>query len=452
MSKILDNTFFEKVVIRLLFKKQTRECILPFLNINCFDNFSTKEIVKAIFSFDNIHENFPKAKDLTFKLTDKKIHDDFIDILKMDLNEYTEDILLQEVEKFIRKKLIFSKIVNYNELNESGKFDEINPEELYDIKGFSFKTNIGLDIFQDDGQLIYDIINHTDEFIPTSLKKLNVFLGGGFAKKAMTIFVGGTNVGKTLIKCSLAADCLMQNKKVLYITLEMPAKRIGLRIVQNILDTDYKTLKTLSLETIKEKVNIIKRKLEGRLLISDFPASTFTPSHLKRLLKEYKEKNKFEPDAIFIDYLGLMVPSTKSKGSNTNDDLKKVAEEIHGIAKSYDVAMCTSMQFNRAGLKSNSPDLTDVADSIGSMFTADDVILITQPEELLEEQKYELIKAKSRFTARYIKTFLNIDYNKMKVFEDDGELEFKKNNDTMDKAIEMTSKFKKDETPNEWFE
>jgi hypothetical protein len=73
-------------------------------------------------------------------------------------------------------------------LNESYKFDKINPEDLYDIKGFSFNTKIGLDVFEDE-DMAYEIIQNVNELIPTSLLKLNVFLGGGLAKKAMTLFL-----------------------------------------------------------------------------------------------------------------------------------------------------------------------------------------------------------------------------------------------------------------------
>lgn len=415
-----DPIFFEKALIRfLLTNKKVEEVLIPFLREEIFDELNNKEIIKEYISYIRKYNVPPKSGDLRLLLNKSEDLTNRIDhIIGMDISSFTPESLLEEIEDFIRRKLIFHEITIITEKLQEGHVNEIDPNKISESKAFSFKTSVGMDVFSDDGEDCYNFIHSEDKYIPTSFKKFNLFMAGGFQRKALTLFIGGTNVGKTLMKCAYATDILLAGGNVLYISLEMSKEKIRERIIQNALDCDFTTLKTISKDEFKRKWKEAKNRINNKIIIEEYPATTFSANRLRLLLKELKEKNKFTPDIIFIDYLELMTPSVISKDANSNTLLKRVSEEIHGVSKENEISVVSSMQFNREGLKSSDPDMDDVSSSIGTVFTADDVILIIQDEELYEQNKYKLKKAKSRFTRKGITAYLNVDYNKMKVWED----------------------------------
>ena len=70
---------------------------------------------------------------------------------------------------------------------------------------------------------------------------MNKITGGGTPAKTLNIVMAGTGVGKSLFMCHHAANCLLQNLNVLYITCEMAEERIAERIDANIMDITLDT-------------------------------------------------------------------------------------------------------------------------------------------------------------------------------------------------------------------
>ena len=64
---------------------------------------------------------------------------------------------------------------------------------------------------------------------PVIFPTCNETLRGGHSRKELCMVVAPPGVGKSLYLVNQAAECLMQNKKVLYISLEMSEVKIGRR-------------------------------------------------------------------------------------------------------------------------------------------------------------------------------------------------------------------------------
>jgi len=224
-----------------------------------------------------------------------------------------------------------------------------------------------------------------------------------------------TNVGKTAIKCSLAVNALLQNKKVLYVTLEMSEEKIMERIVSNIIDVGMDDLWKLSKTELGKKMYSCLKNVSSSLVVKEFPTKGANANHIRSLLKELKIKRNFVPDIIFIDYLGIMNTCSRMDGGNTNSFLQRVTEEVRGLAVESGIPIVSSSQINREGMKSSDFDMTDVADSIGQTFTADIIIGVQQTEEMLNSNLFSFKIMKNRYGGRLSRISVGIDYDHMRL-------------------------------------
>jgi len=117
--------------------------------------------------------------------------------------------------------------------------------------------------------------------------------------------MAGTGVGKSLFMCHVAASCMVQGKNVLYITLEMSEEKIAERIDANLLNVTIDDLIELPKDMYDKKVNRVREKTTGKLIIKEYPTASASTIHFRTLLNELNLKRSFVPDIIFVDYLNI---------------------------------------------------------------------------------------------------------------------------------------------------
>lgn len=243
-----------------------------------------------------------------------------------------------------------------------------------------------------------------------------------------------TNMGKTLIKCSHAADALKKNKNVLYITLEMSEDKISERIAANLLQTPINDLKVIDKTKFMKRIDSIRKVIGSNLIIKEYPPKSLSSNRIRNLLKELKVRKNFVPDIIFVDYMGLMVPNTSKKSSNSYEELKIVSEELRGVAVEQGCPIVSAAQLNRGGFGSAEIDLTDIADSIGVTATADIIIGITQTEEMRDAGQYVFLLLKNRYGINKKKCYVGVDYPKMTIYNVENEDDAPKSMSIVDDA------------------
>lgn len=160
-----------------------------------------------------------------------------------------------------------------------------------------------------------------------------------------------TGVGKSLFMCHCAASNLMKGYNVLYITLEMAEERIAERIDANLLDVTVDDLKLLPKDSYDKKINRIKNKTTGKLVIKEYPTAGAGSANFRHLLNELKIKKNFVPDIIYIDYLNICMSSRLKNGANINSYtlVKAIAEELRGLAVEFNVPIISATQTTRSG-------------------------------------------------------------------------------------------------------
>lgn len=211
-------------------------------------------------------------------------------------------------------------------------------------------------------------------------------------------FVIHHNSGKTLSLISLACNMLRQGFNVLYITLEMSETRISERFDANLLDIDIPKLSDISLQSYTDRVNSIKQKVRGNLIIKEWPTGTINSNHIRAYLEEVKLKRGFIPDFVVVDYINLMNSSRYKAGMvNSYSMVKAVSEELRGLAVENNLVMMTATQTNRNGMGNSDIEQTDIADSIGLVFTLDMMFALIRTEALDAAGQIVIKQLKNRY-------------------------------------------------------
>jgi replicative DNA helicase len=227
-----------------------------------------------------------------------------------------------------------------------------------------------------------------------------------------------TNLGKSLIMTSMAVDCVLRNKNVLYITCEMSEEKISERIMTNMFDICSDDLKLLTRSKFHEKFEKLQNQVKHKLLIKEYPPKAINTNHIRNLIKELQVRVKFNPEIIYIDYLGIMNPAFRNKGDNTYLEVKRISEEVRALAVELNLPIISAVQVGRQGFGDSEIDLTDISESIGTASTADIIIGVTQSDEMRKLGKYCWIILKNRYGLNKQKLNVNVDYYKMRVYED----------------------------------
>ena len=412
--------FFEKVLIKFLFtNEKIRDRTVPFLKPEIFEDHKNLQIMKTAISMNEKFENFPSIPEMKLELSNEEVYNRLTEIMDMDISEYQSEFLIEEIEEFIRNKLIHNVNVEIAMNLNNSDADKLKqtPDLLREAISFSFDTKVGLDFLEEKDRL-FDHLHNKDRVVKTSIDQFNTYIEGGFHEKSLTLFMAETNLGKSLIMASLAVDCILRNKNVLYVTCEMSENKISERMMANMFDISTDDLKLLTKSKFDEKFESLNKQVKKKMVVKEYPPRSVNTNHLRNLMKELKVRKKFVPDIIFIDYIGIMNPVHKNKGDNTYLEIKRISEEVRALAVEMSIPIVSAVQNNRGGFGDSEIDLTSISDSIGTAATADIIIGVTQSQEMRNAGKFTWLILKNRYGLNKRVMSVAVDYYKMRVYED----------------------------------
>jgi archaellum biogenesis ATPase FlaH len=333
--------------------------------------------------------------------------------------------LIDATEDFCQEKAIYNGIMQsiqiLDDKNKTEKLDKGSiPTILADALSVSFDNHIGHD-FIDDAETRYDFYHKVEKRIPFDLDYLNRITKGGLAEKSLNIVLAGTGVGKSLFMCHCAAANLTMGKNVLYITMEMAEERIAERIDANLMNVELDRLVGMPKETYLKKVETLREKTKGKLIIKEYPTASANVNHFSHLLNELKLKRQFIPDIIYIDYLNICSSARMKMGSSINSYtyIKAIAEELRGLAVEHKVPVVSATQTTRSGYTNSDVGLEDTSESFGLPATADLMFALISTEELAELNQIMVKQLKNRYSdpttnKRFV---IGVDRAKMKLYD-----------------------------------
>jgi replicative DNA helicase len=435
----------ELTILRnLVFNEDYARKVIPFIQPEYYEQRVEKIVFEEIVEFivkygssitiEALNIEIDNRRDLT-----ESENKEIVELLsKLTDSPVDNRWILDTTEKWCRDRAIYLALMESIHIAD-GKDDKKGrdaiPSILSDALAVSFDNNIGHDYLQNYEER-YEFYHRKEDKIEFDLEYFNKITKGGLPNKTLNIALAGTGVGKSLFMCHVASSALLQNRNVLYITLEMAEERIAERIDANLLNVPIQQLIDLPRSAFENKVNGIAKKTRGSLVIKEYPTASAHSGHFKALLNELALKKSFRPDIIFIDYLNICSSSRFKSGSNINSYtlVKSIAEELRGLAVEFNVPIMSATQTTRSGFGSSDVELTDTSESFGLPATADLMFALISTEELEQLGQIMVKQLKNRYNDPTIfKRFVvGIDRAKMRLYD----VEQSAQNDILDSGKE----------------
>jgi archaellum biogenesis ATPase FlaH len=342
--------------------------------------------------------------------------------LNDDTEKTNEDWLIDNTEKFCQEKAIYNAITSSLEImNGKGKLTKgAIPSLLSDALSISFDPNVGHD-YIDQSQERYEYYHRVEERIPFDLDYFNKITKNGIPKKTLNIVMAGVGVGKSLTLCHFASGYINQGKNVLYISMELAEEEVAKRIDANVLNVSMDDLMVLPKDIYNKKIENLKQKTNGKLIVKEYPTASASTVHFRSLLNELNLKKGFVPDVIMVDYLNICASARIKPGNGVNSYtyIKAIAEELRGLAVEHNVPIWSATQLTRGGYGSSDPDLTDTSESFGLPATADFFVALIVTEQLEQLNQIMVKQLKNRYAdpSRHKRDVIGVDKTRMKLYD-----------------------------------
>ena len=409
----LDFDLFEKVLVYNAIKDQDYlETIVEYAKPSFFKDKSIRRIFELIKNFYLENSIGPNLTELKTHLTSQEDKESFKEVVlsfqSLD-KTYNKDLLIKNTERFLKEKTI---IDTYNKTSldvQSGDIDSAKILENFEKAcSISLIENIGFDYLESVDQHCEDL-KKVFKVIPTGWKWLDSRIGGGFMQegKALYVFFGVTNVGKSIFLGNVATNILNQGKTVVLISLEMSEQVYAKRISSQLTQIPFDGL-TNNIVKLKESINEYKTTRNGaKLIIKEFPPKGVTVLNIKTYLNKLVKKG-IKPDAIVLDYINLIAPSLNN--TNSYEAIKNITENIRALSYTFECPVISATQATRSAVNSGELDLDKTSESMGLSHTVDAQFSIWTEDGDSDLGIIHMGIVKNRFGPRKHTTILNIDY------------------------------------------
>ena len=421
----IDNDYFEKILVKnAMLDASYLAAIADYVKPEYFNNQSISKFFEIVNDFYERRQKLPTITEVKTYLTTKELKNGFrilVEGFKEIDSNLNKDELYENTERFLKERGMYHAIL---ESAEKIGEDDTDPAEIVTkfegIAGINLNTDHGIEIFSDAEKIIEDLL--TDEStISSGWPWLDEALGGGFREKgkAMYVFAGQSNIGKSIFLGNIATNIAKQNKTVLLVSLEMSELLYAQRICSNITKIPIKDLKH-DVHNLRDALKDEKRQNPGgRILIKEFPPSTITPKQLQAFIKKIIDSG-IHIDAIVLDYLTLL---HSPMGNNSYERGKYTSEQSRAMTYIFECPLITAAQLNRSAYNEDNPGMESMGESIGINTTADFIGSIFQTEEDQELGIIRMGVPKNRFGMRGMVQPMRIQYDTLTVVQSDDEME-----------------------------
>ena len=424
METRLEQTILNNLILS---EEYTRK-VIPFLRSEYFTDSSEQLIFKIAKEYFDRYTKNPTVEALLITLdkttdqSDKVVESSRQLLENLQAEESPFEWIVEETEQWCKDRAIYLAVMSSIDVldKKSQRSTGEIPDLLKDALSVSFDTHIGHDVLEDADDR-FEFYNKEEEKIPFDLEYFNKITKGGLPNKTLNICLAGTGVGKSMFMCHQASSCLLMGKNVLYLTMEMSEEKIAERIDANVLNIPIKEIPDLSKKQYTTKIDRLKNKTTGKLIVKEYPTASAHVGHFRHLLQELDIKKDFQPDIIFVDYLNICASYRIRPGAGANSYtlVKSIAEELRGLAVEFDVPIVSATQTTRSGYGSTDIGLEDTSESFGLPATADLMFALITSDELEDLDQMVVKQLKNRYNDPTIfKRFvIGVDRSRMKFYD-----------------------------------
>lgn len=416
----LNLDYFEKIILYFsLTDPSYLTTIVDFLKPEYFKTPGISSIFEIIKNFYDKRQELPTNTEIKSYLVNDSMKKSFKDLVisfkDIDKNLNNTE-LYENTEKFLKERAIYHTLLEIAEDVVKGNVDtSIALAKFETACGINLITDLGLEIYDDVEKVVEELLK-TNRVIPSLWEWFDDKIGGGFQEngRALYMFAGESNIGKSIILGNVAANIAEQGKNVLVVTLEMSEALYAERIISNITKIPIKLL-AADIPTLRHSMRQRKKETGGKIYIKEFPPSTITPNQLKGFIKKMVDSG-VKLDAIIIDYLNLLHSTSRD---NSYERIKDISEQVRAMTYAFNCPIVSATQLNRDGFNTDNPNMVTISESIGLAATSDVIASIFQSEEDREMGIIRLGMMKNRLGIRGGTQAMRIDYNTLSIIQAD---------------------------------
>jgi replicative DNA helicase len=412
----LNLDYFEKIICyRSLFDSTYLASIVDYIKPKYFKSKNIAKIFEIINDFYIKREKLPTLTEVKAYLNTEEHKESFRQLVESfkDIDKNIDkDELYDNTERFIKEKSVYHTMLEVASDITKGNIDTSDILNKFETScNVNLVTDRGLDLYRDVDKIIEDLTS-VQKAIPSTWEWFDDALNGGFLEngRALYVFAGETNIGKSIFLGNIATNIANQGKNVLLITLEMSELLYARRICTNVSKIPLKEL-AINSPSLRQALKEQEESGKGSMFIKEFPPSTVTPNQLKAFIKKIVDQG-IRIDAIVLDYLNLLHSTV---GSNSYERIKNVTEQVRAMTYVFNCPIISATQLNRAGFSAANPDLTTISESVGLAATADVIVSIYQNEEDRELGIIRLGMMKNRYGPRGHTQAMRIDYTTLTI-------------------------------------
>jgi replicative DNA helicase len=417
----LDLDWMEKIVTyKSLADEEYLISIIDHIKPSYFNDKNLCLVFEIVCDFYNRRKTIPTHTEIKAFLDTPEKKQGFKNALTSIVNidsNINKDELYNNTERFIKERGIYQNMMSVAKDVGNGEIDTSKILDSFEKTcNVTLIHDIGLDLFADFRRVEEDL-KRKDPVISSGYDWLDEKLGGGFLQsgRAMYIFAGETNIGKSIILSNLAINIARQKKTVLVITLEMSEFVYAKRITACITSTPTGKLAD-DVEIVSAKMSNFKDATNGRIIIKEFPPSCMTPRDLQGYIKKLI-KSSVKIDAIVLDYINLL---TSHRGKDSYERVKYVSEETRALTYAFECPIITVTQLNRTGYSVSEPGLTSLSESYALGATADFIASMWQGEGDNDMGVMRVTMLKNRFGKNTGTNAFKIDYSDLTISENEA--------------------------------
>jgi replicative DNA helicase len=418
----LDLDFYEKVILyNCIFDNGYLASVIDYIKDDLFSDKDIKSVIGIIKNFYIKRGEVPSLNEIKTYLSDSNLKESYknalIKMKEFDGTKFNRDELYENTETFLKQKLVFNTLLEAAENHDNGKLDASELlVKMEQAVGINLSPSLGLNLLENVDHFIEELSKNESK-ISTGWKWLDNKISGGFLErgKALYIFIGETNVGKSIFLGNIAANVALQGKTALVISLEMSEIMYGMRFASKLTKIPMFELKT-DFDNLKEQLeDVRKQNNKSKILIKEFPPSTITPFQISAYLKKLSQRG-IKVDCLVLDYLNLL---SSPSGDTMYERIKHISEQLRAISYTHKVPIISASQIVRSSFSKEAPSLEAISEGISLANTADCIFNIWQSDEDKENGYINMGVAKNRFGPNFGSTLLKIDYTTLTLEEED---------------------------------
>jgi len=332
---------FENMALSRLMKGDIE--LLPDLSLEYFSG-KTQKIFKLILEYYSENSLLPNATTLKATIETRApvaVRGGFcamVDAAAQITPDISNEILLSSLRE--------AHIIRNVDKQIEDLLDAQRSKDATKVKGILANLLEDLSIQNVDIGEFEEAIEVDDHFTvaPSGLgEEFDTLIGGGLS--GLTVFTAKSGGGKSIMLHQSAVESFKAGLNVLYLSLELSGKVLGNRVKSYISDVPFGKINSKKLSPEERKhvddsmANVFKGK-KNKWRVSTSPVDT---DELLNIIKV--EKQLYDIDVVYIDYLALVSPSKYDRGEGWVT-ISNLVKNLHKYTMKENIVIVTASQVN----------------------------------------------------------------------------------------------------------